>query len=148
MLPVAFLQYADQLAQNNAVGPAEYRSAVSRAYYAAHHSARSFLQAVKILAPAGHGDVWNALLSAQDTDVRTAGSNLSNLHSDRRKADYELANRSQETQNAAVLAVRKATDIMAKLTTCLADALRKAAVEQDIKSWVGKIGGAGFTILP
>jgi hypothetical protein len=37
---------------------------------------------------------------------------------------------------------------MAKLTTCLADALRKASVEQDIKAWISKIGGAGFTILP
>ena len=54
MLPVEFLNYADQIAKNNSLGPAEYRSAVSRAYYAVYHSAQAFLRAVKIEAwPAG-----------------------------------------------------------------------------------------------
>jgi uncharacterized protein (UPF0332 family) len=149
MLPIELLHYADRIAKDPSLGAAEYRSAVSRAYYAAHHSARGFLQAVKIKAPDGHGAVWNALLSSQDVDVIKAGSDLGSLHADRRKADYDLANPSQETQNAAALAVRKATDILGKLTTCLADVQRKADVEKNLKAWVGKIpGGGGFKVLP
>jgi uncharacterized protein (UPF0332 family) len=149
MLAIEFLRYADRLAQNSALGPAEYRSAGSRAYYAAHHSARAFLRAVGLEAPDSHGAVWNALLSSQDVDVGRAGSELANLHADRRKADYDLGNRSCETQQAAALAVLKATDILAKLTTCLADAQRQADVARSLRAWVGKLPGAGgFKILP
>jgi uncharacterized protein (UPF0332 family) len=148
MLAIEFLRYADHLARDSALGAAEYRSAVSRAYYAAHHSARAFLRAVGIKAPDSHGAVWNALLSSQDAEIVRAGSDLAGLHADRRKADYDLGNPSHETQNAAGLAVLKATDILAKLTTCLADPARRADVEKSLKAWVGKVPGGGFTILP
>jgi uncharacterized protein (UPF0332 family) len=149
MLPVELLHFADQLAQNSALGAAEYRTAVSRAYYAAHHSARAFLRAVRIQAPISHGAVWNALLASQDADVLLAGSDLSTLHADRRKADYDLTDPSQETQSAAALAVLKATDILARLTSCLADTQRMIDAEKNIKGWVGKlVGGGGFKDLP
>jgi uncharacterized protein (UPF0332 family) len=114
MLPVEFLAYADRLARDSSLGAAEYRRAVSRAYYAAHHAARTFLQGVQIEAPASHDSVWIALQSNQDADLVRAGSDLGSLHADRRTADYDLTNAWQETQSAAALAVQKASDIMGK----------------------------------
>jgi hypothetical protein len=149
MIPVEFLHYADQIAQTAGLGPAEYRSAISRAYYAAYHSGRAFLRAAKIEAPDNHGAVWGALLCGGDLEIVKAGSDLGSLHGDRRKADYQLANRACETQGAAGLAVTKAAAIMGKLTTCLANPQRLAAVEKNIKVWVGKIpGGGGYRLLP
>jgi uncharacterized protein (UPF0332 family) len=51
MPAVEFLHYANGLAQDSALGAAAYRSAVSRAYYTAHHAARAFLRAVGLEAP-------------------------------------------------------------------------------------------------
>src|SRR5438105_1193140 len=100
MHPVEFLRYADQIGQDSSLGPAEYRSAVSRAYYAAFHSALEFLRAVKIKAPENHGAVWGALLCSLDTPIVSAGSDLGSLHGDRRKADYQLTNPAIENQRA------------------------------------------------
>lgn len=50
MKPRAFLDLADELVV--ASGEAEWRSAVSRAYYAAFHTGRVLLQAMGFVVPA------------------------------------------------------------------------------------------------
>jgi uncharacterized protein (UPF0332 family) len=152
MLALLFHQFAVTLAHDDSLGAAEYRSAISRTYYAAHHTARAFLIGLGVKPPAGpqgHGAIWNALLAAQDQDVVDAGSELRDLHAERRRADYELGDRSVETQASAVAAVTLADEIILALNNCRNDLVRKAQVMAAIKAWVGAMpGGGGYTVTP
>ena len=70
-----FLQLAVVLAGGTT--EAEWRSAVSRAYYAAFHVARDLLISCGFAAPRGeqaHAYLWLRLSNADDADVEDAGS--------------------------------------------------------------------------
>jgi uncharacterized protein (UPF0332 family) len=71
---------------------AEWRSAVSRAYYAAFHVARDLLISLGFRAPQGeqaHGYVWLRLANAGVSAVQAAGNRLSALRRERNRADYD-----------------------------------------------------------
>jgi uncharacterized protein (UPF0332 family) len=74
---------------------AEWRSATSRAYYAAFHVARQFLLSLGFAVPTsdrGHAHLWLRLSNAGDPDVEVAGNrlnNLNNLRGERISADYD-----------------------------------------------------------
>src|SRR5947209_5066202 len=90
MDPATFLTHAADLANRGT--PADCRSAVSRAYYAAHHAAIEFLRGAGVGVPetgTAHVAVLNILLSAGDLDIREAGVKLSTLHTRRDHADYK-----------------------------------------------------------
>ena len=85
-LPVAFALAAD---------PAEaaWRSAISRAYYAAFHVARELLTDLGFTVAGGsgaHDYLWLRLQNSGDLQVKHAGSDLNALRGQRNKADYEL----------------------------------------------------------
>jgi uncharacterized protein (UPF0332 family) len=91
MNPVDFLELADEWA--GGIREAEWRSAVSRAYYAAFHVARRLLQQGGFIVPDGdqaHAYVWLRLSNAGHPDVRQAGLDLNQLRSMRNRADYDL----------------------------------------------------------
>jgi uncharacterized protein (UPF0332 family) len=70
-----------------------WRSAISRAYYGAFHSAVGFLGQLQIAFPKReneHKFAQEALNNSGDTNIRTAAYLLSDLRHNRNLADYEL----------------------------------------------------------
>jgi uncharacterized protein (UPF0332 family) len=100
-----FLTVANALA----VAPteAEWRSAISRAYYAAFHSAREFLTRLRFRVPAGeqaHAYLWLRLSNTSDLKADSIGRLLRDLRGRRNNADYDLG-RPPSRANASDAAV-------------------------------------------
>jgi len=97
---------------------AEWRSSVSRAYYAAFHVARDLLLACGFTAPRGdqaHSYLWLRLSNATAPDVENAGRELQTLRRDRNRADYDLTRPLDQATAAAQ--VQAAEDIVNVLET-------------------------------
>jgi uncharacterized protein (UPF0332 family) len=89
-----FLSVALTLAADSS--EAAWRSAISRAYYAAFHVARELLinLGFKVAGGSGtHDFLWLRLQNSGDPLVKRAGSNLNVLRGLRNKADYDLRRR-------------------------------------------------------
>jgi uncharacterized protein (UPF0332 family) len=83
------------LASRLAAGPteADWRSAASRAYYAAFHVARQLLQDLRFRVPhadQAHRHLWLRLSNSGDPQVEQAGAELNVLRRYRNQADYDL----------------------------------------------------------
>ena len=104
---------------------AEWRSAVSRAYYAAFHVARKLLRDLGFQVPRGdraHAYLWLRLSNCGDSGVRRAGSDLNSLRGDRNRADYDVE---QTLAHAdALLQVGAAAKIIQILDSVNAEPLR------------------------
>src|SRR5437899_2006118 len=86
-----FLHVADALATG--ATEADWRSAISRAYYAAFHVARRLLQQCGFHVPQAdraHAYLWLRLSNASHLDVQTAGLNLRHSRTLRNWADYDV----------------------------------------------------------
>ena len=86
-----FLTLAERWANGTSEG--EWRSAVSRAYYAAFHEARELLRDLGFRVPRGdqaHAYLWMRLSNCSDPQVQRAGSELNRLRRDRNRADYDI----------------------------------------------------------
>lgn len=108
---------------------AEWRCAISRAYYAAFHHARDLLQALGFEVPRGeqaHAFLWKRLQSCGNPSLGLAGSNLNQLRGQRNRADYDLAG--DVSQRTAMTAVERANAIFQVLDSLSPDD-REAAVE-------------------
>jgi uncharacterized protein (UPF0332 family) len=91
MNPRDFLEVADELAAGTR--EAEWRSAVSRAYYAAFHQTRNVLRQFGFSIPVAnqaHAYLWLRLANSGQPDLKQAGADLNNLRSMRNRADYDL----------------------------------------------------------
>jgi uncharacterized protein (UPF0332 family) len=87
----SYLQLADTLASGST--EAEWRTALSRAYYAAFHVARQLLREIGFRVPRAdraHSYLWLRLANAGDSQVEWAGTYLNNLRRLRNHADYDL----------------------------------------------------------
>jgi uncharacterized protein (UPF0332 family) len=109
-----FLAVANALA----AGPteAEWRSAISRAYYAAFHTAREFLIRLRFRVPAGeqaHAYLWLRLSNTGDPAADSIGRLLRDLRGRRNNADYDLG-RPRSRANADD-AVTDARDLIARM---------------------------------
>lgn len=72
---------------------AEWRSAASRAYYAAFHVARELLEGCGFVVPTAepaHSYLWLRLANAGQPDIQAAGNKLRELRRYRNWADYDL----------------------------------------------------------
>lgn len=89
-------------------GAAEYRSAISRSYYAAFNVGATTLRGLgfPIGKGAAHGEVQKCLWNAGDAAVSTAVSVLDELHSRRNRADYQLERADAESAVNAQAAAR------------------------------------------
>jgi uncharacterized protein (UPF0332 family) len=139
-----FLAVANALA----AGPteAEWRSAISRAYYAAFHTAREFMNRLRFRVPAGeqaHAYRWLRLSNTGDSAADSIGRLLRDLRGRRNNADYDLG-RPRSLANAAD-AVMDARDLISRMDafvgtpaeTAIRDGMR--AYEQTvlkIDTWV------------
>lgn len=93
MKPREFLSVAHQISEINT--EAAYRSAISRAYYAAFHKGLEVLETIGTSPRAGsggHEDVYRFLLNSGTVQVKRAGALLNSLKTVRTKADYYLGN--------------------------------------------------------
>jgi uncharacterized protein (UPF0332 family) len=86
-----FLPLANRLAA--ASSEAEWRTAISRAYYAAFHVARQLLEELGFRVPwadRAHAYLTMRLNNCGDAQIQHAASNLHSLRSLRNQADYDL----------------------------------------------------------
>lgn len=120
MKPQDFLTYAEGIAGSNAFGPAEYRSAISRAYYAVYLAARDWLRAhgIKIVGGNEHQKLKVFLLECKVDAGAELARLLDILQQSRKEADYDLHLTHVETQRASQLAVQRAADIQAAMAKC------------------------------
>jgi uncharacterized protein (UPF0332 family) len=110
--PWQFLDLAILLKGGHA-SPASYRTAVSRAYYAAFHLGVGILRAIGIQlgdGPAAHGELRHCLGASNDADLEDARDLLRSLHARRIRADYRMDDTVVETRKEADLACREATE--------------------------------------
>lgn len=106
-----FLAIARQLASGST--EAEWRSAISRAYYATFHVARELLEDLSFAVP--HADRAHVYLSRRlancgHSQTQRAGADLNALRGDRNQADYDLHR--PVTMQLAALHVRLAEQIV------------------------------------
>ena len=122
-------------------GPAGARSAVSRAYYGAFHAAADLLADLECECPRNgkaHNLVPQFLQASANGDAQTAGGLLSDLHSERVRADYRIQEIRVETLSYAQAGVETASAVLRHL-----EAFRRAceAVEvvDDLRVAVARI---------
>ncbi len=104
---------------------AEWRSATSRAYYAAFHVARSLLVALSFRVPHGdraHGYLWMRLSNAGHTATIQAGRDLNDLRQERNRADYD--EHRTATQARAAQNVRFAEAVIRALDAAAVEPIR------------------------
>jgi uncharacterized protein (UPF0332 family) len=91
MDPSDFLDTANDLAMGSR--ESDWRSAVSRAYYALFHLARQLLVRLGFHPPDGervHGYVWLRVGNCGHPELAESGQNLNQLRRTRNWADYDL----------------------------------------------------------
>lgn len=139
MDPAQFLVLADALVRQDPI-PAGFRSAVSRAYYAAHLTAREFLFRAAGVVTRDHGVVWGCLSDTGDAGLDACGADLSELHGQRVSADYRLTGCPFDGADAAKVAddvrgrIAVARRIIATIGAVQADPARLARVLPGIRA--------------
>jgi uncharacterized protein (UPF0332 family) len=106
-----FLELADELSTGSR--QADWRTAISRAYYAAFHKARTLLRQSGFRVPAAdkaHAYLWLRLSNSGHPDVSLAGDYLLQLRRVRNVSDYDFGRPLDAA--AAILHVGIATDII------------------------------------
>jgi uncharacterized protein (UPF0332 family) len=86
-----FLTLANALAVETT--EAAWRTAVSRAYYAAFHASRLLLRDLGFRVPRAdqaHAFLWMRLSNCGDGHLEAAGQKLQDLRGERNKADYDV----------------------------------------------------------
>jgi uncharacterized protein (UPF0332 family) len=136
-----FFKVAERLKERSS--EAEFRSAVSRAYYGAFILACQLQRSWGFNVPVGpqaHGVVRNRLQACDQpeiSDVSQAGSKLGDLHSRRLDADY-LRKENVGEKKTATRWVEVARDIITQLEGCESDP-KKTKVILAIKTYEDKI---------
>ncbi len=111
MDPLLFLTQAQRLAATAA--EEDWRTATSRAYYAAFHVARVFLTNLGFTVPnaeRAHAYLWLRLQNCGEPTVQQAGVILNDLRRQRTWADYDLSHSFVKTRAQA--AVQDATRLI------------------------------------
>jgi hypothetical protein len=127
--PRSFLQLA-LILKGGPGAPESYRSAISRAYYAAFNVGVETLKAIGIPlseGPAGHGELRHCLGACGDPDLDDAGGLLGTLHGRRRRADYRMDDVDSETRNEADIAYLESRQVIGTLDVLRRDATKDAA---------------------
>jgi uncharacterized protein (UPF0332 family) len=118
-----FLITADQLARG--ATEADWRSAVSRAYYAAFHVARQLFTTFGFTVPRAdraHSYLWLRLCNCGDAAVRRAGADLDVLRRLRNHADYDVDR--PLLQATALTQVQNARQVIQVLDAAAQDPLK------------------------
>jgi len=132
MNPREFLEVADEWAAGTR--EAEWRSAVSRAYYAVHHVARQLLDDWGFSVPTAdqaHGFVWLRLANCGHPDVQQVGRDLKDMRRIRNWSDYDLDLPFEQT--LAVKQVQAGSDMIRLLDAVATTPAVLAAIIDAIK---------------
>jgi uncharacterized protein (UPF0332 family) len=121
--PDQLMALAEALVQ--APSEEEWRAAVSRAYYAAFHTARDLLADLGFRVPRAaqaHSYLWMRLSNCGDPTVTLAGVDLNNLQRERNRADYDV--HLTVTQAHALQWVQTARLVLTRLRSAFTDPVR------------------------
>ena len=141
MNPRDFHRCALNLANSNSA--ADLRSAISRAYYAA------YLVSLEIMEKMGfprsdfsrnHGTVRYYLSNSGNTDCKRASTRLSDLHTKRIHADYQMHRNDVENRKTVQALVRQALEVIQTLERCNSGPDRERIIN-GIKDYKRKISG-------
>lgn len=135
MDPRDFLKFATSLLASPT--PAGNRSAISRAYYAAFNVGVERLRKLGFNirhGAAAHGEVLHCLSNAGDREIVAAAIRLSDLHSHRNRADYQLDKVDIEQLAKAHHAVQVATATVEILDRVF-DGPQAGQVKLTISNW-------------
>ena len=139
MNPREFQELARKLADGDS--PAEFRTAVSRAYYSVFNVGAELMKGMGFAiseSPSGHGELEYKLSNSKHLDVEKVGSQLADLRSRRIHADYRLERKEAETQKNAQAVVQQASGMIMVLDRCCTGPDRPKVVE-GIKEYLGKL---------
>jgi uncharacterized protein (UPF0332 family) len=112
MNPRRFLEVATRLVEQK--GSGEFRSAISRAYYAVYNVAVAFLEAMEFRKASTdyHVTLQQMLLNSADPEFEKIGSDLNDLHRKRIRADYFMSDPDPEQESNALVAIQKAEQMI------------------------------------
>lgn len=130
MNPRDFQQLARTLVASTS--PAQLRTAISRAYYAAYNVGVEFLEDMGFAiskTSKGHTQVEYRLNNSGNADVKNVAVQLGTLRIKRNHADYKLQDRTVENQKNAQALVQQATNMIQTLDTCCTGAQRQEIIE-------------------
>lgn len=139
--PLDLLRLAGRLVAAPSADQAQFRAAISRAYYSAFHGAADFLARIGLRVGYNHGELQRTLSACGVAEAQSAGRRLTDLHSFRIKADYDLKSPETETRNIAQQCVELASDILAIVAKLDTDANRPQ-IKAGIEAYRRKIGRA------
>lgn len=134
MSPNDIPELANELSAGNR--EVDWRCAASRAYYAAFHSARLFLERLGFAVPwadQAHAYLWLRLANCGQLDLSVAGKRLNDLRYKRNWADYDLDRLFAHT--TAFDQVQVAMDIMRTLEAVSNTSTVLSAIIVTIKSY-------------
>ena len=139
MNPRDFQELAAKLAGGSS--PSEFRTSISRAYYAAFHVAAELLTCTGFHVPNGpaaHGEVARLLTNSSDPELRIVGVDLSDLRQVRNMADYQLRKTLVESASAARSSIEKAA-IMIRILDACQEEPRRSTIIAGINAYLKKL---------
>jgi hypothetical protein len=136
-----FIEFAGKLAARPQASEAEQRSAISRAYYGACHLAKTYIQSLGIPVSASMHDLPRWLSSNPHAFAQLAGQRLSDLQTQRIRADYDidkpLARQGANALQHVRLCVERAREVESLLKNCEPEEIKsqvKAGLEQFLRT--------------
>lgn len=121
MKPAEFLSLASRLALFPSSGAGEFRTAISRAYYAVFLAAREVLNdRMQFFCKSENVHQWvqRHFANCTSDDARDVGRILQNMHHARKRADYDLSDADIETGDQARLSLEQAQIVLKLLDHC------------------------------
>ncbi len=139
MDPRDFLEVAKKLSQGGTA--AEFRTSVSRAYYATFHVGVAFLKDIGCpisKGPHAHGEVRNNLSNCGDAELAEVSSKLADLHTKRIIADYRLSDVNYDKQKTSQAVTVQAERMIQAMDRC-GSGSRRDNIAQALKVYLRKI---------
>ncbi|SPD71992.1 hypothetical protein PITCH_A1150027 [uncultured Desulfobacterium sp.] len=140
MEPRQFQFLASRLAENGAY-PAEFRTAISRSYYAVFHFGLDLLDSLGFSIPQNpnaHEAVYRHLNNSGDADLVKVAVKLGDLRTKRIQADYRLNMSDVESKENAKMFVHSAESIIETMKKCCQGKDRNQII-RNIKDWKNRI---------
>jgi uncharacterized protein (UPF0332 family) len=128
MDPEKFLMLAEELVERRT--PCDSRTAIGRAYYGVFNATAQLMESNGVPPPGGstaHQKLWQDLLNSGVEALSVPGSQLSDLHGMRRKADYDMDDEDPEDYETAKFWVKEARQHIETIKLVFTGSSRAAA---------------------